>query len=184
MMSFKPITSGRRIRGAHRITRGAAVLSAVAALSYLGDAAIVLTGKQPLMTTSDPLALALHAATGLSFTAARALSHLEGVATASALFWVFLLMSRMIASVRRGEAFALENADRLSSMGWVLLGLFCFHLLVNMFCFQLLVDMRLPTADVGPSPLWIELLAAGVLRAFAEMFREGAAMRDELEGTV
>lgn len=175
MTSFKPTTNGRRVRGARRITRGAAVLSAIAALSFLGDAVIVLTGKQPLLTTSDPFALALHAATGLSFTATRALSHLEGFATASALFWVFLLMSRMIAGVPRGEAFAAENADRLAAISWVLLGLFCFHLLVNMW---------LPTADVGPSPLWIELLAAGVLRAFAEMFREGAAMREELEGTV
>ena len=60
-------------------------------------------------------------------------------------------------------------------MSWAMVILFVLHLLIN---------ARFSGADVGAHPLWVELLIAGSLRVFAKAFREGAAMRDDLEGTV
>lgn len=174
MTMFPSTSPGRGIRTARRLSQLATGLTGVAAVSYLVSIGHVLTGPG-LATSSDPLTQGLHAAAGISVTAAHALSFGEGFVTAGVLSFLFFQLSRMMAGVPRGEAFALANARRLASMGWALAGLFLFHFILN---------ARFAPSDVGAHPLWIELLAAAVLRGFAEIFREGAAMRDELEGTI
>lgn len=97
--------------------------------------------------------------------------------------WLFLrLLKQIVDSVASGDPFVPENADRLKKMGWLtLIG-------------------QLVTIPGGLLGMWIEsvskdthiemgislsgLLLALVLFILARVFRTGATMREELEGTV
>ena len=116
---------------------------------------------------------------------------LAGVAALLALAVYFLvLLRRIVLSVGEGDPFIPQNAERLSRMGWAaLIG-------------------QLASIPAGAMVLWIAslvgdrpghvdgdlhsdlgisvsgILLALVLFILARVFRRGAEMRDELEGTV
>jgi hypothetical protein len=118
---------------------------------------------------------------------------LAGVAVLLAMAVYFLiLLRRIVLSVGTGDPFIPENAERLSRMGWLVLA------------------GQIASIPVGALVMWIASLvedspAAGHVRAdfhsdfgfsfsslllmlilfiLARVFRRGAEMREELEGTV
>jgi hypothetical protein len=103
---------------------------------------------------------------------------LLAIAPPLAIYGLFLrLLRRIVGSVAGGSPFDPVNADRLERMGW----------LAVLLKVVTMVEAAFATTDVvrfashlsGP-----DLVMILVLFVLARVFREGAAMRDDLEGTV
>ncbi|QJQ32194.1 DUF2975 domain-containing protein [Sphingomonas lacunae] len=109
------------------------------------------------------------------------------IITAPIILLVHILFTRLIAmidSVPGGNALSLVNADRLRTIAWALIGINLLDLAYG--AVAMWADF---SAGDGASPFeWTfsltGWLAALMLFILAQVFREGAAMRDELEGTV
>ena len=123
------------------------------------------------------------ASVGTAMAATIALLLLAAMVTAAA-FHFFQLLGRIIDTVSANDPFTLVNAGRLSRMGWISLAFqaatFPMALLV-----VYLKDL-LPAEDLT---LDFEFSLTGVLLAIvlfilARVFKHGAAMREDLEGTV
>lgn len=102
--------------------------------------------------------------------------------------WLFFGKLRaIISTVGKGDPFAPENADRLTLMGWLMLG--CQVLLIPAAGLALMLAKWAEpmehfdvTIDAG---LDIEgILLVLILFILARVFKHGAAMREDLEGTV
>ena len=110
-----------------------------------------------------------------------------GIAILAAMFVFFGKLRHIINTVGEGDPFQPANADRLSLMGWLMLGVHLLlipatalgHMLAE-FASQL-EDANL-TVDGGFD--LSGLLLVIILFILARVFRHGAAMRDDLEGTV
>ncbi|MCP5395459.1 MAG: DUF2975 domain-containing protein [Sphingomonadaceae bacterium] len=103
------------------------------------------------------------------------------------LFVFFGKLRQIIATVGEGDPFVPENADRLSAMAWIMLGIYL---------------LGIPIAAAGVTVAnWAKtiegvhvasgisfdassILLVVVLFILARVFRHGAAMREDLEGTV
>lgn len=135
-------------------------------LPGLGDAnALPDPAKYPLFGTSIALAI---------------------IANLAAMFAFFGKMRALIASAREGDPFIPENARRLNAMAWLLLGATILAVLVGELRAALAnrVDGHGGHAiDYSPYDLH-SLLIVLVLFILARIFRHGAAMREDLEGTV
>ncbi|MBC9031086.1 DUF2975 domain-containing protein [Sphingomonas sp. JC676] len=91
-----------------------------------------------------------------------------------------ILLTRLlgiVGTVGSGDPFVSRNAERLRACAWTVLGLEGMHLLVGA------VSAASPI-DIGWSFSPIGLLAVLLLFVLAQVFAEGARMRDDLEGTV
>jgi len=105
----------------------------------------------------------------------------------AAAFIFFGKLRAIIASVGEGDPFVPENADRLNLMAWLLLGIQI--LMIPAMGIGLMfakwaesVENAQVTIDAG---LDIEgVLMVIVLFILARVFKHGADMRDDLEGTV
>ncbi len=107
---------------------------------------------------------------------------LIGLATVPLHYFVLKRLIAIVETVRAGDPFVAENADRLQAIAWTLLGL------------QLLSIVIGAIAKTVSTPAHPVHLAAGfsingwlaVLLTFlvARVFAEGTLMRDDLEGTV
>ncbi len=105
-------------------------------------------------------------------------------ATAPMILLVHVIFTRLIAiidSIKDGGAFSLVNADRLRTIGWALLGTQIIDLVIGLYSVRVAEQtgeyMGWGFAMTG----WLAVLLLFVL---AGVFRDGAAMREELEGTV
>lgn len=104
------------------------------------------------------------------------------------LVWFLVHLRKIIDSVRDGDPFVPENADRLTRMGWIAVGgqLAVIPLsAMAMWLESTIGDARDKVhvnADYGFDGGGILLVI--VLFILARVFRHGAAMRDDLEGTV
>lgn len=95
---------------------------------------------------------------------------------------VFSRLLRIVESVRTGKAFTTDNAGRLRTIAWAMVGLEVLHICV------VAVASAVSTKEV---PLhinsnlhitsWLLILMLFVL---AQVFMEGTRMREDLEGTV
>ena len=109
---------------------------------------------------------------------------------AIAIAMVFVFFGRLrhiIATVGEGDPFVPENAERLTAMAWLLLGVQLLSIPIG--------GIGLMVArwadEVGHEDITIDaglditgLLMVVVLFILARVFRHGAAMREDLEGTV
>jgi Protein of unknown function (DUF2975) len=96
-----------------------------------------------------------------------------------------ILLTRLLAiveTVRRGDPFVADNAARLQTTAWALLGLELLHLAVGVVA---------ASASSESQPLDIDWnvsisgwLAVVLLFVLARVFEHGTRMRDDLEGTV
>lgn len=91
-------------------------------------------------------------------------------------------LTAIVATVGRGDPFTAVNAERLQAIGWTLLGLQLISLVVGGIGKAIETAANPLNLDAGFSPAgWLGVLLTFVL---ASIFAEGAAMRDELNGTV
>ena len=104
------------------------------------------------------------------------------------LIYFLQLLWRIIGSVGEGDPFVPENADRLSRMGWVAVAGNVLAFLMGglvMWVANIAKDLGEDVhfdgdVDFGGGGLLLIL----VLFILARVFRQGAAMREDLEGTV
>ncbi|WP_228242747.1 DUF2975 domain-containing protein [Porphyrobacter sp. GA68] len=109
-----------------------------------------------------------------------------------ALMWLFVRhLRRIIGTVAEGDPFVHANADRLGTMGWIAVGVQVLSIGIG------LLALTLPDAakePLGPDAFNIAVTADSfsldgvvlilVLFILARVFRKGAEMRTDLEGTV
>ena len=87
-------------------------------------------------------------------------------------------LARIIATVRHGDPFTLANAARLTRMAWLAVTVEVINIV------QSLMSTYLPSNGMN-TPVSLTALVVGLLLfVLARVFRHGAAMREDLEGTV
>jgi hypothetical protein len=97
--------------------------------------------------------------------------------------YMFLLTARIIDTASSGDPFVIENAARLNRIAWLLLAIQAIGFLCNA------VISSLPDKISSHVSGGFDISASGILAALlifvlAQIFRRGAEMRAELEGTV
>ena len=110
---------------------------------------------------------------------------LAGVAAVLYLLWRFFqAMEGIVHSVGEGDPFIPVNADRLTAMGWTMLA-------INVAAIPLAALGAYIAQLVGEKDVSLEagidfggIVLVLTLFILARVFRHGAAMRDDLEGTV
>jgi len=109
---------------------------------------------------------------------------LYGVALLALAIYFFQLLRRIIKSVGEGDPFVAINASRLTRMGWLALA-------IELAKLPLIAIVRWMTTQFNPEDVQVDLefsvtglLLAQVLFILARVFKHGAAMREDLEGTV
>jgi hypothetical protein len=106
----------------------------------------------------------------------------------AALFMFFGKLRAIIATVGEGDPFAPANAQRLSRMAWLMLGVQVLTWPAALFAAELAdwasqyEDFTLDLSGDGFDLTGILLVI--ILFILARVFRHGAAMREDLEGTV
>ena len=97
-------------------------------------------------------------------------------------YMVFSRLLRIVESVRKGEPFVMDNAGRLRTIAWSLLGLELLHICVVAIA-SAVSTKEVPLRMNGNFDLtaWLAILLLFVL---AQVFLEGTRMREDLEGTV
>ena len=96
-------------------------------------------------------------------------------------FWLMLGIAR---SVAQGDPFIRENAARLSMMAWIALAINALYLPVAGFAVYLTKRLGGAPGTVDVSLDFGGLILVLTLFILARVFRHGAAMREDLEGTV
>lgn len=114
---------------------------------------------------------------------------LIGLAIVSALFVFFGKLRQIIGTVGEGDPFQPANADRLSMMGWLMFGvqlavLPAAPLGIQIANFADKVEGSDVNIDGGFSLDFTGILIVVLLFILARVFKHGAAMREDLEGTV
>jgi len=147
-------------------------------------AAITFTLLVPFVLLERGRVLAWLVAQGAPPEAIWGIVSLQLLAAAMAVFafYFFRCLYRIIDTVGEGDPFVPANARRLMAMGWI-------SLASNVLVFPLnIVSQWLATwsdrfhSDLGLS--FVGRLLALVFFILARVFREGARMREDLEGTV
>ena len=95
---------------------------------------------------------------------------------------VFSRLLTIVESVRTGEPFTVDNAGRLRTIAWALLGLELLHICVVAIA-SAVSTKEVPLRINGNFDLtgWLAILLLFVL---AQVFLEGTHIREDLEGTV
>ncbi len=103
------------------------------------------------------------------------------IPTTYAVHRIFKAIGSIIDSALNGDPFAANNAILLRIVGWALLAIQIFDLLSG----YLLIRFSEATREYwGWSPALTGWLAALLMFVLARIFEHGAALRDDLEGTV
>ncbi|QYU67563.1 DUF2975 domain-containing protein [Leptolyngbya sp. 15MV] len=103
------------------------------------------------------------------------------------MFFFFGRLRAIIGTVGEGDPFQPQNAVRLGQMAWLMLGIQLFILLAVPLGIELarFSDEAENVRVSGDSNLdFSGLLLVVVLFILARVFRHGAAMREDLEGTI
>ena len=113
----------------------------------------------------------------------------SGLIGAGLLIFMFRATSAIIASAMSDDPFIDKNADRLSRIGWLLVGLSGLQAATGVILHPLVEKIEAASADinidgVGSDISPISILTILLVFVLAQIFRRGAEMRSELEGTV
>lgn len=107
------------------------------------------------------------------------------VAVMAALAFLFLRhLLRLIGSVDQGDPFNPVNARRLAAMGWLALGIEIVSVPAGLIGSWIAHTVKDADSDIGIGFSLSGVLLAIILFILARVFRKGAEMRAELEGTV
>ena len=107
-------------------------------------------------------------------------------ANLTVMFFFFGKMRALIDSASKGDPFIPDNAQRLNAMAWLLLSSQILSVIVGelrVYAVSLINPQSENGFDISPNDLTGFLIVL-VLFILARVFRHGAAMRDDLEGTV
>jgi hypothetical protein len=105
-----------------------------------------------------------------------------GIAGTPLSYVVFSRLLSIVESVRTGKAFTIDNAGRLRTIAWAMLGLELLH--VGVVAIASAVSTKEVPLRINSNihvTAWIAILMLFVL---AQVFTEGTRMREDLEGTV
>ncbi len=91
---------------------------------------------------------------------------------------------RIVETVSDGDPFVPVNADRLTAMAWLMLGIQILKVPAGALAVYVATSMREPVAQVDIDIDLSGIVMVIVLFVLARVFREGARMREDLEGTV
>jgi hypothetical protein len=136
-------------------------------------ASFVLPGWPAKSLGYDPATM--HAQLGLGLRAVELL----GVATVVLVHLVLRRLLAIVESVRAGDPFVVDNAERLQLIAWCLLGIELVRLAVFAIGHAFEIH-KLGEAGFSVAP-WLGIVLLFVL---AGVFMRGARMRSDLEGTV
>ena len=109
---------------------------------------------------------------------------LLGIVAFALVFRFVQLLGRIIGTVREGDPFIAINADRLARMGWITL--IIQGVAIPMAVLATFLRSQFPAGAVHFQSIFSlnGLVLALVLFILARVFRQGAEMREDLEGTV
>ncbi len=163
-------------------------------IAVIGFAAVMVAIALPLVIGFQGRVLAEFAKEGIEagpdLIGAIALVLVGVVALLALAIYFLVLLRRIVLSVDVGDPFIPDNADRLSRMGWIaLIGQIASLpvALLALWIGEQIGEQAENMHFVAAENLDIDLsglLLVLTLFVLARVFRTGAAMRDELEGTV
>jgi hypothetical protein len=105
-----------------------------------------------------------------------------GILATPIAYVVLSRLLRIVESVRTGEPFTMDNAMRLRTIAWALLGLELLHICVVGIASAVSTKQVPLRINANFHPIgWLAILLLFVL---AEVFVEGTRMREDLEGVV
>lgn len=99
-------------------------------------------------------------------------------------FHFFQLLNRIVSSVGEGDPFNIANADRLTRMGWIAVIIEVIKFPLGGLAVFLSQQIETEKFDLDLGFSLTGILIALLLFILARVFRHGAAMREDLEGTV
>lgn len=107
------------------------------------------------------------------------------VAVMALLAFLFLRhLLRVIGSVDKGDPFNPVNATRLAAMGWLTLAIEALSVPAGLLAIWVAQAFKEADSDIDINFSLTGILLAIILFILARVFRKGAEMRAELEGTV
>ncbi|TCJ41329.1 DUF2975 domain-containing protein [Parafrankia sp. BMG5.11] len=112
---------------------------------------------------------------------------LSAAAFMALLVWFLVNLRRIIESVGDGDPFIPVNADRLSRMAWIMIGVQLAALPLGAMAMYLETVMGDADSMHAQAEYGLDfgaIILVIVLFVLSRVFRQGAAMRDDLEGTV
>ncbi len=105
-----------------------------------------------------------------------------GIAIFAATAWALNQLRKIVDTVRDGDPFVAANAARLRKIGWVLVGIQLTGIPIGILAVQL--NHHFDDIDIDTGFPLNGLLAILLVFVLARVFEQGAAMREDLEGTV
>ena len=105
-----------------------------------------------------------------------------GIATVPLNVAILDRLLRIVDSVRVGDPFVIENADRLTAIAWLVVALELIHLLIGAVI-RVIAKTGHPI-DIDWKFSFAPYIAVLLLFVLAKVFEQGARMRADLEGTV
>lgn len=99
-------------------------------------------------------------------------------------FYFLRLLKQIVNSVSEGDPFIIQNADRLTKMGWITVAIQLLMIPVITLSYVIAAQVEPESWSFDMEFSFTGLLLALVLFILARVFRHGAAMREDLEGTV
>jgi hypothetical protein len=148
---------------------GAGIL-ALLVVAVTNEALIVAAFKIPPFPDTERLLMALRAIM------------LLGIATVPLNFVILKRLLAIVETVRAGDPFVGANADRLLTIGWMLIALNLLSIVIGAIATFASTPEYPIYLDAGFSINgWLAVLLTFVL---ARVFAEGSDMREDLEGTV
>ena len=107
---------------------------------------------------------------------------LVGIAAVPLAHVVLTRLLAIVATVGAGDPFVADNAARLQTIAWALLGLELLHLAAG--AIAVFVSSPAGPLDIGWSFSFTGWLAILLLFVLARVFDHGARLREDLEGTI
>lgn len=154
---------------------------AMATSAFLTAAFAIATPSVLIMNESVMAMLASHGGPPETIWAVISVIALSGMMTALGFFF-FRDLYRIVVSVEDGDPFVPVNARRLQAMGWISVVV---HVLgIPLAMTSKWLDQIFNRPHGGFEFSYFGLLLALVLFVLARVFREGARLREEVEGTV
>jgi len=110
-----------------------------------------------------------------------------GILAVGLAFKFFGKLRQIIQTVGEGDPFVSENADRLTAMAWLLTSVYATGAAIAGVAITVLPWIEAMGESDGNFSVGIDLsaiLTIIILFILARVFRQGAAMREDLEGTI